>query len=106
MIYYKSDENYCLEQFTKSKEQAEFYGLVDTCPDAGIEQAYNGRWYLVGHAPSKPHNEEIKEQILSLENQITSRNLRGAILGDEFAISKITQIENEIKVLRKQLEAE
>lgn len=69
-----------------------------------VEQAYNGNWYLAGYAPVKPHNEEIKEQIVSLENQITSRNLRGAILGDEFAINKITQIENEIEALRKQLE--
>lgn len=70
-----------------------------------VEQAYNGNWYLTGYAPVKPHNQEIQEQIEALEEQITDRNVRGALLGDEFAINKITQIEAQIEEMRHQLEA-
>ena len=104
MIYYNADENYRIIQFTKSKEQADFYNLNCTTTDNGIEKAYNGYWYLSGHCPTKPHNEEIKEQITALENQITDRNIRGAILGDEFALNKMSQIEEQIAELRRQLE--
>ena len=69
-----------------------------------VEKAYNGGWYLTGYAPAKPHNQEIQEQIKGLEGQITDRNMRSALLGDEWAISKITQIEAQIAELRKQLE--
>ena len=68
-----------------------------------VEQAYTGNWYAKGYAPEKPHNEVILEQIKELEIQITDRNLRGAILGVEFALNKITEIEEQIAELRKQL---
>ena len=69
-----------------------------------VEQAYNGSWYLKGHCPEQPQDEVIKNQIAELEKQITERNLRGAILGDEFALNKITQIEEQIAELRKELD--
>ena len=68
-----------------------------------VEQAYNGSWYLKGYCPKQPQDEVIKNQIAELEKQITERNLRGAVLGDEFALNKITQIEEQIEELRKQL---
>ena len=70
-----------------------------------VEQAYTGQWYLEGYAPHKSHEQEIKEQIEALEHQVTDRNVRSAILGDEYAINKITQIESQIAELRRQLEA-
>lgn len=84
-----------------SNEQ--FYKSIGMTP-MDVEQAYTGVWYLKGYAPVKPHNQEIKEQIDALESQITDRNVRGAILGDEFAINKLTQIEAQIEELRHQLE--
>lgn len=71
-----------------------------------VEQAYDKSWYLSGYAPQKPHNDTILDQIKELEEQITDRNLRSAILGDEWATNKITQIEAQIEELRKQLEVE
>lgn len=68
-----------------------------------VEQAYNGKWYVKGYAPEEPKEEVVKKQIVALEEQITNRNLRSAILGDEFALNKITEIENQIAELRKQL---
>lgn len=68
-----------------------------------VEQAYNGDWYLAGYAPAKPHDIEIKEQIEALEAQITERNLRDAILGDEWALNKVQEIESQIAELRRQL---
>lgn len=69
-----------------------------------VEQSYKGGWYLVGHAPQKPQREDILEQISLLEHKITERNLRGAIIGDSFAINKINEIESQIAQLRQQLE--
>lgn len=71
-----------------------------------VEQDYKGNWYLAGFAPKKPHKEEIQDQINALENQITERNLRSALIGDEFAINKIKDIEMQIDVLREQLKEE
>lgn len=69
-----------------------------------VEQSYDGNWYVAGYAPQKSHNQVIMEQIYELENQITERNMRSAIMGDQFAINKITEIEAQIEELRKQLE--
>lgn len=68
-----------------------------------VEQDYKGGWYLKGYAPAKPEP-TIQQQIESLEAQITERNLRSAILGDSWAINKITQIEEQIAELRRLLD--
>ena len=84
----------------------EYYASIGM-QEMEVEQAYTGIWYVKGYAPIKPeptHEEVIKQQILDLESQITFRNLRGAIFGDEFAINKIQEIEEQIDALRKELE--
>ena len=80
----------------------EFYASIGMT-EMEVEQAYNGSWYLKGYAPAKPEP-TIQDKILELEGQITARNLRSAIFGDEYAIEKIRTIEAEIEELRKQLE--
>ena len=67
-----------------------------------VEQAYNGAWYVQGYAPQKPEP-TVQEQIRSLEAQITDRNVRCALLGDQYAIDKITEIENLIANLREKI---
>lgn len=67
-----------------------------------VEQAYNGAWYLKGYTPDKPAP-TVQEQIAALESTITTRNLRCAIQGDEFALNKISEVEAQIEELRKQL---
>jgi len=67
-----------------------------------VEQAYNGAWYLKGYAPQRPEPTP-QEQIRTLEAQITDRNIRCALLGDQFAIDKITEIENLIANLREKI---
>lgn len=47
-----------------------------------------------------------EDKIFELEQQITARNIRSAIMGDEFAINKINDIEAQIAELRKQLEGD
>lgn len=49
------------------------------------------------------HNAVIKQEIVEEENKITSRNIRMAIKGDEYALEKINQIEYNITELRKKL---
>ena len=81
----------------------EYYASIGMT-EMEVEQAYTGLWYLKGYAPIKPEP-TIQDKILELESQITARNLRSAIFGDEYAIEKIRAIEAEIEELRKQLEA-
>lgn len=52
----------------------------------------------------REYQNKILGKILELEGQITPRNLRNAIQGDEYAINKINEIEAEIELLRAQLE--
>ena len=83
----------------------EFYASIGMT-EQEVERSYNSLWYLKGYAPQEPvptHEEIIKKQIEDLEAQITDRNLRGAILGDEFALNKITQMEAPIAELLKEL---
>ena len=42
-----------------------------------------------------------ESKIAALEASITPRNLRGAALGDQFAIDKIQAVEDEIDALRE-----
>lgn len=67
-----------------------------------VEQAYNGSWYVKGYCPLKPAP-TIQEQIVALENSITARNIRSAIQGDEYALAKIAEVEEQIAELRKDL---
>ena len=67
-----------------------------------VEQAYNGAWYLKGYAPQRPEPTP-QEQIRSLESQITDRNIRCALLGDQYAIDKNNEIEGLIAELREKI---
>ena len=42
----------------------------------------------------------VAQQIAELEHQVTSRHVRNAVLGDQYAISKIREVEERIGVLR------
>ena len=79
----------------------EFYKSLGMT-EMDVEQAYNGAWYIQGYDPQKPEPTP-QEQIQSLEAQITARNIRGALLGDQYAIDKITEIENLIANLREKI---
>ena len=86
-------------------QDSEYYMMIGM-QEMDVDLSYDGRWYVAGYAPKEPvpsQEEVIKEQIIQLENQITPRNLRSAIFGDEFAINKISSIESQINELRKQL---
>lgn len=50
-----------------------------------------------------PYVPTIQEQIEALERQVTDRNIREAILGDDYAKNKMARIEAEIAELRKKL---
>lgn len=58
---------------------------------------------VVENAPYIP---TVQDQINTLENSITARNLRAAIQGDKFALNKLAEIEAQIAELRKQLPEE
>ena len=49
------------------------------------------------------HNAIIQSEIYDEEYKITQRNIRNAIKGDEFALSKITEVENNIAKLRAKI---
>ena len=52
---------------------------------------------------AEEHNAIIQQEIVAEENKITARNIRNAIKGDEFALNKIDEIENNIAELRAKI---
>lgn len=89
------------------EKRQEYLAASNWCNNNGYHIEEDEQYYKSVQNPPVPepsHDEIIKKQIVSLENQITDRNMRGAILGDEFALNKIQTIEAEIEELRRQLE--
>ena len=52
---------------------------------------------------AEEHNAIIQQEIVAEENKITPRNIRNAIKGDNFALNKITEVENNIVELRAKI---
>lgn len=59
--------------------------------------------YEVVELSAEEHNAIIQAEIVAEENKITPRNIRNAIKGDNFALNKITEIENNIVELRAKI---
>ena len=59
--------------------------------------------YEVVELSAEEHNAIIQQEILAEENKMTARNIRCALMGDTFANGKITDIENNIQLLRTKL---
>lgn len=59
--------------------------------------------YDIVELTDEEHNEVIQAEIIEEEDKITSRNIRTAIKGDEFALNKIDEVESNIATLRKKL---
>lgn len=49
--------------------------------------------------------EIIKQEIIDKENKITTRNYRNAIMGDNYALNILTEVEGNIAELRAKLRA-
>lgn len=59
--------------------------------------------YEVVELSAEEHNAIIQQEIVAEENKITPRNIRNAIKGDNFALNKITEVENNIVELRAKI---
>lgn len=80
----------------------QYFDCSNWCNQNGYHIVDDGKYYVtVKNAPSPEPT--IQQQIEALEASITSRNIRNAILGDEYAINRVREIEAEIAVLREQL---
>lgn len=89
-----------IEYGTKPEYDREEEKLVETYQDMDSE-IYVGYDKVV--LTDEEHNAIIQNEIYDEEYKITQRNLRNAIKGDEFALNKITEIENNIAKLREKL---
>ena len=71
-----------------------------------VEQAYNGQWYLKGHAPAKPEP-TLEEQIAKLEAETgLTRVMREMVLAENSGASDYVKSKaNEIEDLAKELRA-
>lgn len=101
-----SYKNWKLKKTELNDRLDEYAQVADWCNHNKYHIEEDSVYYRTVENPLPPeptHEEKIKKQIQDLEEQITSRNLRSAIFGDEYAIKKIKQIEYEIEELRKQL---
>lgn len=85
------------EKPTYNKEEER---LVEMHKDCGT---YIEVWYGKEQLTDKEHNAIIQSEIYDEEYKITQRNLRNAIKGDEFALNKITEVENNIAELRAKI---
>ncbi len=56
--------------------------------------------YEIVALTDEEHNAIIQQEIVAEEGKITARNIRNAIKGDNFALNKITEVENNIAELR------
>ena len=59
--------------------------------------------YEIVALTDEEHNAIIQAEIVAEENKITQRNIRNAIKGDNFALNKITEVENNIAELRAKI---
>ena len=59
--------------------------------------------YEVVELSAEEHNAIIQAEIVAEENKITPRNIRNAIMGDNFAKNRITEIEGNIAELRAKI---
>lgn len=85
------------EKPTYNKEEER---LVEMHKDCGT---YIEVWYGKEQLTDEEHNAIIQSEIYDEEYKITQRNIRNAIKGEEFALSKITEVENNIAKLREKL---
>jgi len=75
-------------------------GYIQCDKNVGIGWLYSDGVFTAPPQP-EPEPPTIAEQIEALEASITPRNLRGAFIGDQFAIDKIQAVEDEIAALRE-----
>lgn len=71
------------------------------CPEnVSIGWSYDGTEFTAP-APNPVKQPTTEDKIAALESTVTKRWLRGAALGDEYAIDKIRDVEDRIQDLRE-----
>ena len=78
-------------------ETAYISGTILICPNVA-QEALDDSIANYDHAEATAPT--VTEKIAALESSVTKRWLRGAALGDTYAISKIQDVEDQIAVLR------
>ena len=78
-------------------------GWIEAPDGVAIGDIDNGDGTFSRPATPEPEPPTVIEQIATLECSVTPRNLRGAALGDSFAIACIQDVEDQIAALRAEL---
>ena len=76
-----------------------------------VEQAYNGRWYVKGFAPTEPEEEIKKRQKVALQAELDTLDLKtiralraiSAGTGTPDDQAKLNDLETEAEDLRRQI---
>lgn len=91
------------------------YGLIfkdtnELLSSSNVEQAYDGQWYIKGHAPEKPQAEINQERIDELQAYLTSTDWyavrmseTGVAIPDDVVMARASARE-EISTLRVDVE--
>ena len=87
--------------YKNNLDSVDYRTTAEWCNANNAHLEDKGDYYEV--MENAPYVPSIQEQIIALENSITARNIRAAIQGDEFALNKIAQVEQQIQALREQL---
>lgn len=56
-----------------------------------------------GFINPEPETKSIQDQIDDLENTVTKRNYREFVMGNQYSIDKINQVDAEIAILRTKI---
>lgn len=84
------------------KEEEKLQEVYLETDNAGEESKIEVSYEVVA-LTDEEHNAIIQAEIIAEENKITPRNIRNAIKGDNFALNKITEVENNIVELRAKI---
>lgn len=106
MIFYDKDSKNKITTMTKSESMSDLLHLPFKCEDDGIEQAYDGQWYVKGYAPKDPVS-DLEKQLQKLEKEYNMpRVIREGILSNpksysEFNVNRAKDLEELAKKIRE-----
>lgn len=111
MIYYNANEEHKVLMHTNSAEMAKAYKLTETCPDDGLETAWDGSVWVKGYAPEEPEAEKKakrKAELIAELAQIDLESIRPTRAiqngtATEFDTQKLAELEERAEQIRQEI---
>jgi len=94
MNYFKAEDGIVKQVICNPRE-----GFTGTNENVVCGMLFDGEVFT---SPA-PEDKSIQQQIDDLENSVTKRNYREFVMGNQYSIDKINQVEADIVILRAKL---